>query len=76
MSTEVRIPSVGFSTQEAILTEWLVEDGATVEKGQLLYNLELDKAVQEVESPASGTLKIIAEAGETYDVGTLIGEIS
>lgn len=75
MSTEVRIPSIGFSTQEATLTEWLVDDGATVEKGQLLYTLELDKSVQEVESPAAGTLKIIAETGEMYDIGTLIAEI-
>lgn len=75
MSTEVRIPSIGFATQEATLAEWLVADGETVEKGQLLYTLELDKSVQEVESPAAGTLKIIAEAGEMYDIGTLIAEI-
>lgn len=75
MSTEIRIPSIGFSTQEAILTEWLVADGGQVEEGQLLYALELDKSVQEVESPASGILKIIAEVGETYEVGALIGEI-
>lgn len=76
MSTEVRIPSIGFSTQEGTLTEWLVADGATVEEGQPLYSLELDKSVQEVESPASGTLKIIGETGQAYEVGALIGEIS
>ena len=76
MATEVRIPSIGFSTQEATLTEWLVDDGATVEKGQPLYTLELDKSVQEVESPASGTLSIKAETGEAYEVGSLIAEIA
>ena len=75
MSTEVRIPSIGFSTQEATLTEWLVADGASVEQGQPLYELELDKSVQEVESPATGTLKVIAEEGEAYEVGALIAEI-
>lgn len=75
MSTEVRIPSIGFSTQEATLTEWLVADGEEVKEGQLLYTLELDKSVQEVESPASGKLKIIAETGEAYEVGSLIAEI-
>mgnify|MGYP000335803185 CR=1 FL=1 len=75
MSVEVRIPSVGFSTQEAILAEWLATDGASVKEGEPLYSLELDKSVQEVESPGTGTLKIIADAGETYDVGTLIAEI-
>jgi pyruvate/2-oxoglutarate dehydrogenase complex dihydrolipoamide acyltransferase (E2) component len=75
MSTEVRIPSIGFSTQEGTLTEWLVADGASVEKGQLLYTLELDKSVQEIESPASGTLKVIGQVGEVYEIGALIAEI-
>ena len=75
MSTEVRIPSIGFSTQEATLTSWLVADGENVEQGQPLYELELDKSIQEVESPATGTLKVIAEEGEAYEVGALIAEI-
>lgn len=75
MTTEVRIPSIGFSTQEGTLTEWLVADGASVEQGQPLYTLELDKSVQEIESPASGTLKIIGEVGEVYEIGSLIAEI-
>ena len=75
MSTEVRIPSIGFSTQEGTLTEWLVADGDSVEAGQPLYALELDKSVQEIESPASGTLKVIAAAGEVYEIGALIAEI-
>lgn len=75
MSVEVRIPSIGFSNQEGTLTEWLVIDGDTVEAGQPLYNLELDKSVQEIEAPASGTLKVLVEAGEVCPIGTLIAEI-
>jgi len=75
MSTEVRIPSIGFSTQEGTLTEWLVADGAAVEKGQPLYTLELDKSVQEIEAPASGTLKVIGQVGEVFEIGALIAEI-
>ena len=75
MSTEVRIPAIGMSATEGTVTEWLVADGAKVEKGQLLYNLELDKSVQEIESPASGTLKIIGDVGEAYEIGTLIATI-
>src|SRR5262249_49704901 len=52
MSVEVRIPQIGFSTQEGTLTEWLVADGGRVEAGKPLYTLELDKSVQEIESPA------------------------
>lgn len=76
MGVEVRIPQIGFSTQEGTLTEWLVADGSHVEAGRPLYTLELDKSVQEVEAPASGTLKILAATGEVYQVGHLVAEIS
>ena len=61
--------------EEGILAEWLAEDGALVEAGSPLYALESDKSVQEVEAPASGTLRIVGQAGETYPVGELIGTI-
>jgi pyruvate/2-oxoglutarate dehydrogenase complex dihydrolipoamide acyltransferase (E2) component len=60
---------------EGVLAEWLVEDGAQVTEGQPLYSLESDKSTNEVDSPASGTLKIVGVIGETYEVGTVIAEI-
>lgn len=75
MSTEVLLPKIGFSMNEGVLTRWLVDDGATVTQGQPLYELESDKSLQEVEAPASGRLKIVAATGETYPVGTVLGEI-
>jgi pyruvate/2-oxoglutarate dehydrogenase complex dihydrolipoamide acyltransferase (E2) component len=75
MAFEVTVPKIGFSMNEGILSEWLVEDGAQVIEGQPLYSIESDKSINEVESPATGTLKIIGELGETYEVGTLIAEI-
>jgi pyruvate/2-oxoglutarate dehydrogenase complex dihydrolipoamide acyltransferase (E2) component len=73
---QVTVPKIGFSMNEGVLAEWLVDDGAQVSEGQPLYALESDKSTNEVESPASGTLKIIGEIGETYEVGALIAEIS
>ena len=75
MSTEILLPKIGFSMEEGTLTEWLVADGAAVTEGQPLYALESEKSVQEIESPASGTLKIIKQPGESYTVGTVLGEI-
>jgi len=75
MAVQVTIPKIGFSMNEGILSEWLVEDGAQVTEGQPLYALESEKSTNEVESPASGTLKIIGELGETYEVGMVIAEI-
>jgi pyruvate/2-oxoglutarate dehydrogenase complex dihydrolipoamide acyltransferase (E2) component len=64
------------STTEGTLTEWLVDDGERVEEGQPIYCLETDKSVQEIEAPESGRLTQKAAAGETYPVGTEIGEIT
>ena len=76
MSTQVLLPKLGFSMQEGTLTEWLVADGAKVEQGQLLFILESEKSAQEIEAPASGTLKIFKQKGEVYQVGTVLGDIA
>lgn len=75
MATEVLLPKMGFTMNEGQLSEWLVADGAMVTEGQPLYALESDKSAQEVEAPASGRLRIIAEIGVTYEVGTVLAEI-
>ncbi|MEM6581686.1 MAG: lipoyl domain-containing protein [Pseudomonadota bacterium] len=74
--THVVVPKLGMAMSEGTLTEWLVKDGENVEEGQVLFLLENDKAVQEIESPASGTIRIIAEEGETYDVDAILAEIT
>jgi pyruvate/2-oxoglutarate dehydrogenase complex dihydrolipoamide acyltransferase (E2) component len=76
MTTQILLPKIGFSMNEGTLAEWLVADGAIVTEGQPLYALETEKATEEVESPASGTLKISAETGKLYQVGDVLGEIS
>lgn len=75
MSTEIRIPKLGMSMQSATLQEWLVADGAQVAAGDVLYSVETDKSVTEIEAPAAGTLKIIGQVEVEYQVGDLIGTI-
>jgi pyruvate/2-oxoglutarate dehydrogenase complex dihydrolipoamide acyltransferase (E2) component len=75
VAIQVLLPKIGFSMNEATLSEWMVADGADVAEGQPLYALESDKSVQEIESPASGTLKIIATIGTVYEVGAVLAEI-
>ncbi len=75
MATEVLLPKIGFSMNEGVLSQWLAADGAQIAAGEPLYALESEKSVQEIEAPASGTLKIIAQIGETYPVGTVLAEI-
>jgi pyruvate/2-oxoglutarate dehydrogenase complex dihydrolipoamide acyltransferase (E2) component len=72
---EILLPKIGFSMNEGVIAEWLVADGAQVAEGQPLFNLESDKSVEEINAPASGKLRIIAEKGLTYEVGTVLGHI-
>ena len=75
MATDLSLPKIGFSMTEGMLTEWVVADGDQVVEGQVIYLLESDKSTQEVEAPAAGTIRIAAAAGETYQVGDLLGAI-
>ena len=56
--------------------EWLVADGDSVQQGQPLYLLETDKTENEVPSPVAGVIRLIGVVDETYEVGTVIAEIS
>jgi len=75
MATEVLLPKIGFSMNEGELVEWLVVDGGQAIEGEPLYSIESDKSTNEVESPATGTLKILKPVGETYEVGTVLAVI-
>jgi len=75
MSVEILLPKLGFSMNEGVIAEWLVADGATVQAGAPLYSIESDKAVQEIEAPVSGRLRIIVQPGMSNPVGTVLGMI-
>ena len=76
MSTSLTIPRLEMSMTEGTLSEWVVADGVTVNEGDVIYILETDKTARDIEAPVSGTLVHKVAAGETYDVGTEIGEIT
>lgn len=75
MSIVLTIPKLEMSMVEGTLSEWVAADGSAVSEGQVIYILETDKTARDIEAPVSGTLVHKAAAGETYDVGTEIGEI-
>jgi pyruvate/2-oxoglutarate dehydrogenase complex dihydrolipoamide acyltransferase (E2) component len=75
MAVEVLLPKLGFSMNEGQVAEWMFGDGEQVTEGEVLYLLEADKSTNEVEAPATGTLRIVAEEGVTYAVGTVLGYI-
>lgn len=77
MDINMKMPDL--ATNEGVelgIARWLIEIGQPVKRGQALLEVETDKAVQEVESIASGTLKTIhIPAGQKAAAGTIIATI-
>lgn len=71
----IRIPRVSVAVSEAELTGLLVADGQHVVEGTPIYTIATEKAEQEVEAGASGTVRWTAEVGTVYDIGVEIGVI-
>ncbi|MGO4869494.1 MAG: acetoin dehydrogenase dihydrolipoyllysine-residue acetyltransferase subunit [Roseiarcus sp.] len=76
MAKEVILPRVDMDMATGKMGRWLVAEGERVREGQLLFEIETDKAAMEVEAPASGVLRAVrAQAGEVLPVGSVIGWI-
>lgn len=71
----VKVPSVGESITEGILSRWLQPNGAAVKAGDPLFELETDKATNTVPAESAGVLAIAAREGDTVEVGATIGTI-
>jgi pyruvate dehydrogenase E2 component (dihydrolipoamide acetyltransferase) len=70
------MPSVGQTTDELVIVEWLKKEGDTVTLGESLFSVQTDKAQVEVESVAAGTLlKVLRDAGETVLAGSPVAYI-
>ncbi|HHH81841.1 MAG TPA: 2-oxo acid dehydrogenase subunit E2, partial [Chloroflexi bacterium] len=54
MAEVVKMPKLGFDMAEGKLIRWLVAESETIQKGQVLAEIETDKATVEVEAPAGG----------------------
>jgi 2-oxoglutarate dehydrogenase E2 component (dihydrolipoamide succinyltransferase) len=75
MTVEIKVPSVGESVTEATLAEWFKKDGDSVQKDEPLFVIETDKVTLEVVAEADGILSIKVQAGETVDIGAVVGTI-
>ena len=70
MAKEVRLPQLGQTMEEATIVNCLVKVGDEVKKGDVIFEIETDKATLEMESPAAGFVKyILAEVDQTLLVG-------
>lgn len=75
MVIDIKVPSVGESVTEAVLTQWFKQDGDMVRKGEALFVIETDKVTLEVEAEADGVLAIKVAEGETVAIGAVVATI-
>ncbi len=73
MAFEFKFPDIGEGLTEGEIVRWLVKEGDEVKEGQPLVEVETDKALAEIPSPATGVvLKILAKEKEIVKVGQVI----
>jgi 2-oxoglutarate dehydrogenase E2 component (dihydrolipoamide succinyltransferase) len=75
MIIEVKVPSPGESISEVQLANWLVEDGAFVEKDQEIAEVDSDKATLTISAGQSGIIHILVHKGENIEVGSVVARI-
>ncbi len=77
MQELIRLPKMELSMEEGRIQKWLVEAGVYVKKGEIIAEIETDKAVVELEMPQDGAIqRFLAEEGELVPVGSAIAELN
>ena len=70
------MPKLTDTMEEGVVVEWKKKEGDPVQAGDVIAEIETDKAVMDLEAFASGILrKVMAREGETVKAGALIGVI-
>jgi 2-oxoglutarate dehydrogenase E2 component (dihydrolipoamide succinyltransferase) len=72
MSLEIKVPPVGESITEVVLSRWVKNDGDFVEMDEIIAELESDKATFELTAEKAGTLKTVAGEGDTLAIGAVV----
>jgi len=73
MPKEIRLPQLGQTMEEGTIVEYRVKVDDRIDKGDVIFEVETDKATLEVESPAAGFVKhILADIGATLPVDAVV----
>lgn len=76
MAAELKVPKLGMDMEEAEIVRWIVEEGAEVEKGDPVLEIDTDKVAYEIEANAAGTIQSLkGAAGEKIKVGATLAYI-
>ena len=78
MSIEIKMPALSPTMEEGTLAKWLVKPGDTVRSGDLMAEIETDKATMEFEAVDEGTIAeiLIPEGAQNVKVGTVIATLA
>lgn len=78
MAIELKMPALSPTMEEGTLAKWLVKEGDTVQSGDLLAEIETDKATMEFEAVDEGVIAkiLVAEGTDGVKVGTVIAMIA
>ena len=78
MAIELKMPALSPTMEEGTLAKWLVKEGDTVKSGDILAEIETDKATMEFEAVDEGTIGkiLVAEGTDNVKVGTVIATMS
>ena len=78
MATKIILPKLGQTMEEGTIVEWVKKEGEAISRGDVIFQVESDKAVLEVESKDKGVLrKILVDKGVKVPILTpvaIIGE--
>src|SRR5919112_3668417 len=78
MGIELKMPALSPTMEEGTLAKWLVKEGDEVKSGDILAEIETDKATMEFEAVDEGTIAkiLVAEGTDEVKVGTVIALIA
>ena len=77
MATTIVMPQMGYDMREGTVVKWRKQEGEPVTRGEVIAEIETDKATVEMEAYSTGVLgRIVAEEGRTVPVGDLIAVIT
>ena len=78
MATEIKMPALSPTMEEGTLAKWLVKEGDVVKSGDIMAEIETDKATMEFEAVDEGTIAkiLVPEGSEGVAVGTVIAMLA
>ena len=75
MAVAVHLPKIGMTMEDAVLTRWIVPDGASVSVGDPMFEIDVEKVLMEVEAEVAGTLRHLVGDCVRFLPGALVAAV-